>query len=112
RLVRRQIVIQLFHGSEEALAFFFPRKRQGILPVAVAFGHGEGPVHEVADVGEDPYRRARSFAATVIGKARPCVADGFRSPIGEGGEGVSQEGAVVGTADAAFLSSRYVVTLA
>src|ERR1700730_5604046 len=85
RLFRRQVAVELFHGGEEALAFFFPRKRQGILPLAAAFGHGEGPVHQVADVGEDSYRRARSFAATIIGKARPSVADPLRSAISEGG---------------------------
>src|SRR3984893_8569622 len=74
RLFRRQVAVELLHGGEEALAFFFPRKRQGILPLAVAFGHGEGPVHQVADGGEGSYRRARSLAATVIGKLRPCIA--------------------------------------
>ena len=96
RLFRRQVVIELFQGGEEALAFFFPRERRGIVPFAAAFGHGEAPVHQVADVRENFRRRARSFGRTIVGKARPSVADGFRSAIGDGSEGVAQERAGVG----------------
>src|ERR1035437_597659 len=102
RLFRRQVIIKFLQEGEEALAFFFPRQRSGIVPFAAAFGHGEAPVHQVADVRQNFRRRARRLGSTIFGKVGPSAADGFRSAIGDGSEGMTQEGAGVGHRSSQF----------
>ena len=53
RFAGGQVVVELFYGREEALDFGGPRLRLGVAPGLLALGHGESPIEEVADVGQD-----------------------------------------------------------
>jgi len=84
-------VVEAFEGVEEALDFVRPGERSGIVPAGLAFGHGEGPVEEVADVGEDLDGSAAIVAGVEIGVGLRGVANNFAGAIGDSGQGVAKK---------------------
>src|SRR5208282_1329835 len=95
RLLRPQVVVKLFQGGEETRAFLFPRQRQRILPLAAAFGHGQAPIHQIANVRQNSCRSARSFGHSIFGKARSSIADRLCPAISKSSKSVAQQRAGV-----------------
>ena len=69
-----------------------PGLRRRFAPEMLFPGHDEGPIEEVADVGEDFAGGPGAGGDAEGGEAGRGV-EGFVSAVGEGGEGVAKEGA-------------------
>jgi hypothetical protein len=91
RLARGEVVVKPFCGGEETVDFGVPRQGPRVVPGLIAFGDRQGPVEEIAHMGEDLRGGARLVAdvkaAEVVGRA----AEGFGGTVGCGGDGVPQE---------------------
>ena len=61
------------------------------MPFHLAVGDGDGPVEEVADVGQDLAGGARGFGGAEGGEVRRRVAQRFGAAVGERGEDVAEE---------------------
>lgn len=61
------------------------------MPGALAFGHGERPVEQIAKMREDLQGGAGGFGGAEIGEGVWSVVKDFRSAIGDRGKAVAQE---------------------
>ena len=86
-----EIVVETLEGVEETLDFIGPGQGCGIMPSLLAFGHGQGPVEQIADVREDLHRSAAVLTGLKVDVALRGVANGFAGTIGYGGEGVTKK---------------------
>jgi hypothetical protein len=78
-------VIEALERVEEALDFVGPGKGLRGVPGGLAFGHGEGPIEKVADVGKDLDRGAAIVAGLEIDIALRGITNNFAGAIGNGG---------------------------
>jgi len=86
RLGTREIVIEVLERVKEALDFVGPGERVGVMPSGLAFGHGETPIKEVADMREDLNRRAAILAGFEVNVGLRGVANDFAGTVGDGGQ--------------------------
>ena len=63
----------------------------GIVPDWFSFGHGYGPVEQVADVGEDFAGGASCGGDALVLKSRRRIAQDVGGAVGEGGQGVAEQ---------------------
>ncbi len=86
-----EIVVELLEGSEKAVDFVLPEQGLGIVPCGLALGHGEGPIEQIAQMGEDLRGRTRGFRGAEIGEGVWGGVEDFSATIGDGGEAVTKE---------------------
>src|SRR6202044_3073261 len=91
RFSRSQKLVELCQRNEEVLNFLVPRQRLRVVPCLLSPGHGERPIHEIADVCENLRGRAHAFVSTEVGKAVRRIADSFFSAISKCGQSVAQQ---------------------
>jgi len=91
RSVRGEVGFEAFQCGKEALDLPIPREGCRIVPLLFAFGHGERPIEQIADMRQDADRRAYGFAALVGAKFGLSAAHGFPATVGQGGDGVAKE---------------------
>ena len=91
RLGGREVIIELFYSSEEAIDFGVPGEGRGVVPNLLASRHGKRPIEEIAKVSEDLGWSARFVTDGKAGKGVGRAAQGFASTIGDGGYSVSKE---------------------
>src|SRR5262245_48950130 len=87
----REIGVERPERSKKPSHLVVPRQWLGVLPGLLALGDRERPVEEVADVRENPLRRAGCVPRRKTGKGGRRTAYGFPSPIGDGGDDVAQQ---------------------
>src|SRR5205823_2675396 len=85
-----EALVEFFQDSEEACDLLVPGFRFRGLPIMTSFADGERPLDEVADVGENLERRARTFSASEIREIGGSAAQCLSAAVGEGGEGVAE----------------------
>ena len=90
-----EIVIEFLECGKEAMDFVLPEQGLRIVPGGLALGHGERPIEEIAEVGEDMNGSARGLGGAEIGEGVWGAVNDFCAAIGDGGEAVTKE--VTGT---------------
>lgn len=96
-----------FEGAEEPGDFLWPGERRGVVPFLIVVNEGEGPVHEVAHVGEDLDGGFGVGSDDEAGEMVRGVFDGAQGAVGERGEGVAERECGAGFwHDAAIFAQR------
>ena len=91
----REEVIERGEPREEARDLFVPGLGRGVVPHLRAAGLREHPRHEVTHVREHLQGRAGRFSDLEVTEPVRSAAQGLSSAIGEGGDGVAEEGSGV-----------------
>jgi hypothetical protein len=78
-------VIEALERVEEALDFVGPGEGRRVVPGGLPFGHGECPLEQVADVGENLGGGAAIVSCLEIDIALRGITNDFAGAIGDGG---------------------------
>jgi len=91
RLAGSQVVVEIFYTREETFDFGGPRLRLGVAPGLLTLGHGESPIEEVADVGQDLRGDPDGVGGAEIGERLRGIAQRFGGTVGGGSYSVAEE---------------------
>src|SRR5205085_12089957 len=77
-----KVIVESLKRTKKPHYFLRPGERNGILPGLLALGDGEGPVKEIAHVGQNVGGHPPFFAGAERGKAGGRIAQRFSRAVG------------------------------
>jgi hypothetical protein len=91
RSIGGEVSVEPIEGREQSLDLLVPRQWRGIVPLLFASGDREGPIEQIADVGQDLGRSAGLFGGVIVGKFGLGTAHSFAAAIGQRGNGMAEK---------------------